>query len=396
MSDFEVRPLRADEHRAAADLFRGTLHRPPITDAEWERLNPTRVSSSGLGAFDPDLIGVCRSFGDELTVPGGTRLPLAAVTTVGVRADRTRRGVLSALMAEQFADFARRGLPVALLHASEATIYGRFGYGIATLGRDYTIDRRRARLRPDAPLSGEVSLLAFEEAVPRWPELYAGLDHLRPGMLTRTAASWAISENFHRRFTAPVITAVHHGPRGADGFAVYTVELGETAVLHLTMLYYATPEAFSGLWRHLLSVDLVDRIRTEARSVDEPIDLLLTDPRLVVTERAADESWLRLVDVPTALAAREYPGDPVVIEVTDPVLPANSGRYRISADGAARTGDPAGLRLDAGTLAMAYLGTWRPSTLASAGRIEVRDPAALAAADRLFSTHAPAWCGTFF
>ncbi|MFD9890564.1 GNAT family N-acetyltransferase [Amycolatopsis sp. NPDC059027] len=400
MSDFDVRPLRPEEHRAASDLFRATLHRPPATDAEWAAMGEALVSTHGLGAFDPALIGMCRSFDDEATVPGGAWVPMAAVATVGVRADRTRRGVLSAMMAEQLGDFARRDVPVAMLHASEATIYGRFGYGVSTRGRDYVIDRHRARLRSDIPVSGEISLLDLETSLTSWERLYRGLDHPRPGMLARSATSWAISGNFHRKFTAPVTTAVHHGPDGVDGFAVYTVSRtgrDEAATMDLTMLYSATPQAFAGLWRYLLSVDLVDRIRTEARPLDEPIDLLLTDPRQVTTTCLADESWLRLVDVPAALAAREYRGDdPVVLEVTDPLLPTNSGRYRISADGAARTADPAALRLDVGTLAMAYLGTWRPSTLASAGRIEARDPAALEAADALFSTRATAWCGTFF
>ena len=41
----------------------------------------------------------------ELTVPGGARVPMVGVTGVGVRADRTRRGVLRALMTAQLADF---------------------------------------------------------------------------------------------------------------------------------------------------------------------------------------------------------------------------------------------------------------------------------------------------
>jgi predicted acetyltransferase len=45
---------------------------------------------------------------------------------------------------------------------------------------------------------------------------------------------------------------------------------------------------------------------------------------------------------------------------------------------------------------MAYFGAWRPSTLAAAGRIEVRDRTALTAADALFATPLDAWCGTYF
>ena len=163
-------------------------------------------------------------------------------------------------------------------------------------------------------------------------------------------------------------------------------------------MFAGTSAAFAGLWRFLLGVDLVDTDRgAEARPLDEPIELILDDHRRSTVDRIGDEHWVRLVDVPKALAAREYGhAEPVVVEVADPLLPANGGAYRITPDGAERTGEPAALRLDVTTLAMAYLGTWRPSALAGAGRIEVRDPAAVVAADVLFGTRVAAWSGTHY
>ncbi len=35
MTDFEIRTLRDDEHRAASTLFRATLHVPPSDDKDW-------------------------------------------------------------------------------------------------------------------------------------------------------------------------------------------------------------------------------------------------------------------------------------------------------------------------------------------------------------------------
>jgi predicted acetyltransferase len=152
--------------------------------------------------------------------------------------------------------------------------------------------------------------------------------------------------------------------------------------------------AFGALWRYLLGVDLVARIEAAGRPVDEPVELLLTDPRACQTTSVSDEQWLRLVDVPAALAARSYLGEAVAVEVIDPLLGHNCGTYRVAADGVRRTGEPAQLRLDVAALADIYLGTWRPSALAQAGLAEVRDPAALAAADRLFAAPAVPWCGT--
>jgi predicted acetyltransferase len=400
MSDFEIRTLRADELRAANVLFRDSLHAPRGDDAEWERAVNVYQPGRTIGAFGPELIGTARSFDAELTVPGGARLPMAGVTGVGVRADRTRRGVLRAMMTAQLEDFTARGVVFANLLASEAPIYGRFGYGLATRYRSYSVDRNRARLHPGVPAGGELELLELDRALEVCPGVYERLEH-RPGMMTRPGVLWALHESQARRQSHAVKALVHHSPDGPDGFATYYVDGLQahpwTKQLHLVDLFAGTSAAFTGLWRFLLGIDLVDRIVAEARPLDEPIELILADHRHSTVDRIGDEHWIRLVDVQKALSAREYgAADPVVVEVTDPLLPGNSGSYRISPDGAERTTEPAALSLDVTTLAMAYLGTWRPSALADAGRIVVRDPAAPAAADRLFGTRVASWSGTHF
>ncbi len=400
MSDFEIRTLGTEEHRAASNLFRETVHAPPSDDAEWVYAARYYQPGGALGAFDPELVGTARSFDAELTVPGGARVPMVGVTSVGVRADRTRRGILRALMTTQLEDFAARGVVFANLLASEAGIYSRFGYGLATRYRTYSVDRHRARLRPDAPAGGELELLDLDRALEVCPGVYDGLEH-RPGMMTRPEVLWRLYEMQLRRHGTPAKAVVHHGPGGPDGFAIYHVDGAMvppwTKTLEVVDLFAGSAAAYAGLWRFLLGVDLVDRVVAEARPLDDPIELLLADHRRGNVDRIGDEHWVRLVDVPRALAARAYGhAEPVVVEVTDPLLPANSGTYRVTPEGAERTDGPAGLGLDVTTLAMVYLGTWRPSALAAAGRIEVRDPAAPEAADLLFGTRSAAWSGSYF
>ncbi|WP_340682074.1 GNAT family N-acetyltransferase [Amycolatopsis coloradensis] len=399
MSDFSVRRLRSDEERAATDLFRRALHAKEMTDEEWSAIVPSMQPDRGFGAFDQELIGTLRSFDSEVTLPGGGTTPLAAVSLVGVRADRTRRGVLTGLMRAQFEDFAARGVPAAMLHASEGAIYGRFGYGVAVRAKSIEVDRHRARFRPEAPTGGEISLLDLESTVEQWPSLFDALPRTRPGMIARSSHLWPGYERELRRATTPVTTAVHRGQDGVDGYVTYTVErahFGAPALLKIQSFRYASPDAFAGLWRYLVSVDLVDLITAEKRPLDEPVELLFRDPRHVTVQKIQDEGWLRLVDVARMLDARTYRGEPVVIEVTDPFLDHNSGRYRLSEDGAVRTTDPADLELHADTLSMVYLGGWRPSDLAAAGRVRATGAAALERADLLFGTRVNPWCGTFF
>ncbi|MEV7037819.1 GNAT family N-acetyltransferase [Amycolatopsis sp. NPDC051061] len=405
MTDFDVRPVAEAERRATMDLLGRSLHTNRISDESWAQYGDSWPAAHKFGAFDGDTpIGIASSYDTEIAVPGGAVLPLGAVDGVGVRADRTRRGVLTAMMATQLADFAARGIPLAALHASEPTIYGRFGYGSATLGKTVWLPRPAARLHERVPVGGDVRMLTPEEAVKEIPGLYHRIGLHRAGMIGRPAEWWPIA---HDRLTGPAgshVVAVHSGPGGDDGYVVYdTVDRrtldspDEGAVLKVRELQTADPVAHAALWRFLLSIDLVSGVRSRYRPVDEPLAAMLADHRDARTTDVEDDLWLRLVDVATALAARTYrAADPVVLAVTDGRLPANTGHYEVTADGARRTDAAADLALDADTLGMLYLGQWSATALAQAGRIEVRNPGAVASADELFTTIAAPWCGTYF
>ncbi|NKQ52191.1 GNAT family N-acetyltransferase [Amycolatopsis sp. K13G38] len=396
MGEFTIRPLTDAEQRPAFDVLGRALHFTGADEAREQFANSV-TADRRFGAFDGErVIGTAGSFGTELCVPGGKMVPAAAVDGVGVRADHTRRGVATALMCEQLRDCARRGEMLAHLHASEAMIYGHFGYGAATRG--LTLRIGQSAFRPDAPEGGRVRILDPGEARAELPALYARIGPHRPGMMTRPEHWWITGSGRHS-FTGHTV-AVHDD----DGFVVYRpLEPApgrpphEGAVLAVRDLHAADVRALAGLWRFVLGIDLVAEVWTRHRPVDEPVGAMLVDPRAAQVSGMSDEIWLRLIDVAEALSARTYgDGDPVVVEITDTILPGNSGRYRISPEGAQRTALPAALRLTPDVLAMLYLGDARPSTLAALGRIEVTDPAALPAADRLLSTAVPPWCGTSF
>jgi len=403
VTDLGIRLVEQDEYRAASNLFRQALHHGPMPDDQWEYSARSYEAGRLFGAVRGDtLVGVATSYGSRLTVPGGRALPMAAVTRVGVRADHTRRGVLTALMRHQLHDCRDRGEPFATLRASEAVIYGRFGYGVATRGRTLAVSPERAVPHPDAPTGGTVRLLDRDEIGKVLPPLYERIGAPRPGMMTRPAGWWEAVLHRPLGTGENLVAAVHSGADGDDGFVLYQPKRKDgaedfRAVLEVLDLHAATVEASAALWRFLTRVDLVCRIEAWLRPLDEPVEWLFTDLRAVRTRKVEDETWLRLVDVPVALTAREYgDADPVVIEVHDTVLPDNAGRYRICADGVERTDAPADLELDVATLASVYLGDVPPSLLAAVGRVVVHDAAAPARADRLFGSTVVPWCGTFF
>jgi predicted acetyltransferase len=399
-SAIDVRLLRTDEFRAAHDLFKGTMHAGPSSDDAWADRGATFEEDRVLGAFVDDiLVGTTLSSGSQLTVPGGALLPMAMVTAVGVRADHTRRGVVTALMRTQLTELTE---PVATLRASEAVIYGRFGYGVASRGRTVVLKTKEAAPRPSAPGGGRVRLIPAADATALLPELYDTVSRRRPGWSARPAGWWDAMRLWSAESRTHAMVAVHTGPDGDDGFATYTAERVQWGrKLTVQDLWADNSDAWAALWRFLASLDLVLELHAQLRPLDEPLEHLFVDRRAVRVTEVEDETWLRLADVPAALAARTFgelaPGvGSVVLEVRDAFLPANSGRYLIG-DGPARPVDePAELTLDVDVLAELYLGDLAPSALAGVGRIGAAKADALRVADRLFAVPCSPWCGTYF
>lgn len=388
-----------DQLRSANDLFRAAMHDRPIADEQWQVLKEAYLADRTFGAFDGDRqVGTTMSLPSGLTVPGGETLPAAGVTYVGVRSDYRRRGALSGMMRAQLEDCAARGEVFAVLHASEPVIYGRFGYGVATVARTVTVESRRAEVRPDVPVAGTVRLLDKDEILPALQAAYPAVQRARTGLMARSPQWWTLG--FRRRLEFKhVLVAAHFTPAGdVDGWVLYEPEDKPNANSNVQVLDFQAADqgAVNDLWRYLVGIDLVDTVVVYFRPVDDPIEQILVNSEAVRSERD-DELWLRIVDVPAAFAGRTYDvAAPVVIEVVDSLLPNNSGRYRISPQGTERTGDEPALTMNVETLAMLYFGAFRASTLAGIGRIAVADPAALPAADRLFSVDRPAWNGSLF
>jgi predicted acetyltransferase len=341
----------------------------------------------------------------ETTVPGGARLPTAGISAVGVLPTHTRRGALRALMTTQLRAERDAGMVLASLRASEAVIYGRFGYGLAGLSADYEIDRRSAHFHPagaELAATGRLRLLRPEEALELVPVCYERAARWRTGAINRIEAWW---RRLFGRFGEPSDNSarwivLHTDTDGnPDGYVDY--ERSATGPdLEVRDLFAANDAAYAALWHHLLDVDLAPTIRATRRPLDEALRWLLADARALQVSRVLDEQWARLLDVGAALAARTYAPvpDTVVLRIEDPVLPENDGTYRVAAAGATRADDAArpDLRLGVAEAGATYLGGTTFGELVAAGRVAEERAGAAEAADRLFACRPLPWCGTFF
>jgi predicted acetyltransferase len=364
--------------------------------AELERMVAARI--------DGAVVGGAGSMTFDVSVPGGATVPTAGVTVVGVLPSHRRRGVLNAMMQSLLDDARRRGDAIAALWASEGTIYGRYGYGLAARIGELTLARERTAFAEPFASRGEFRLIDADEAADVFPPLYEQLRAQRPGLISRTDTWWRtrrLADDPARRQGGPLTYALLTLDGATAGYALYRVAQDWRAgaskgTVRIVEAIAAAPEAARELWRWLLDFDWTSQFVAGMLPLDHPLFQLLAEPRqMAFTVNEAIS--VRLVDVQTALASRAYSGDgEVVLDVSDETAPWNSGRYRVGAGGVDRTEADADIWLGVAALGSVYLGGFGFADLARGLRLEELRPGAVDRADALFRTTAEPWCAEIF
>ncbi|QEN16047.1 enhanced intracellular survival protein Eis [Mycolicibacterium sp. ELW1] len=379
--------------RLAATCF-GSF-RDPDTVAVWRSM--TAHDGVVVACDRDDLVGMAMPLDLELTVPGGERLRTAGITWVAVAPTHRRRGVLRAMFVELHNWVARTGYPIAGLLASEATIYGRFGYGPATDELSVSVDRRGAEMHSTVPRIGGVRVVDPVAHRDQLADIYERWRRRTPGGLHTPAALWdevLADRESARHGGSPLFALLHN-----DGFVMYRTRVADTKTVEVTKFTAVSRDAYIALWQTLLGLDLMAAITVNTHPAD-PLRYLLVDPRRVQTVGSEDALWLRIVDIPTVLEARAYPHDvTAVLEISDEQL-GGGGRYLLSvSDGRARcvpSDAAADVRLDLSVLGSIYLGAHRPSAFAGAHRLQVTESALLDDLDLAFGWKVPAELGYGF
>jgi predicted acetyltransferase len=402
----EIRVLDSEEDLiAAANVFRAAMVGfPPLANLAPGQITKLLEPGRTIGAFvEGQLVGTADAVTSGLTLPGGTIVGHAAVTHIGVLPSFTRRGIATDLIRHQLRDIAARGEVVATLRASEATIYERYGYGLASSSQTVEVQTARAALRPEVGVGGPVRLLDMAEAWDLLPHIYAGNRPRRPGTIDRPEVWWQSVRMRTESSSAPYYVAVYGESGSESGFARYRPVdteawfVSDQRTIAVEDFFAPTTDAYLGLLRFLLGLDLIDRVVFWMLPVDDPLPWLLVDRRGARVTAVRDETWLRVVDAERALAARQFLGDgAVIIAVNDPLLLDNSASYTVTAGGAEPTGQRAHIHVGIEGLGAVLLGgaTWR--SLAVAGLARAEDSEALAIADRLFAVTDAPHAGFFF
>jgi len=409
-----IRPIEAEELAAWFEAFGTAFYIwPTDPEAMAEFRRPTLDLERAIGAFEDDqIVGTFRTFPTQLTLPGGSRIQVNAVSGVGVRPTHRRRGTLGRMMADDIARATARGDAASILIASEWPIYGRFGFGPATWKANWTFRPRSMRFLGD-PV-GSVEIVRADAAREVIADVYDAYATAQPGEISRTDHRWGVDLGLmdwpgRPRWQGKV--AIHRDESGQpDGFVRFHGEenwgdggIPEHAML-VDELHGVTTAAEVELWRFLAQMDLTGVITAENRRAQEPVIWFLEDARAARPSGPTEFLWLRPLDVPALLSARAYECDAaLVLEVQDVVDgrpgPA-AGRYRLEArDGTAtceRTDAEPDLSIDARHLGAASLGGTRLSDVTRAGGAVEHRAGALRDSDLLFRTAEPPWCSTWF
>jgi len=428
---YPIRPVSSAEFDGFHAVDMHAFHGSPLSDHDRQQVLARLEFDRSLAAFDGTTqVGTAAAYSFQLSVPGHQTLPAAGVTWVSVLPSHRRRGVLSSMMRRQLADVRDRGEPLAVLWASEATIYSRYGYGRAMWHADLTLHRGEGALARSTPTDDGLRLriVGPAAALPELAKVYDAVLPSRPGFVARNDAWWQLAiydPAEERQGSSPLRCVLAEDDGGPRGYALYSaVNSWDAAtslpggVLTVHEMVSADPAAGASLWADLLNRDLTTEFRIRRRPVDDPLLFHLADARRA-RPRLKDALWVRIIDVPGALARRRYssPVD-VVIEVRDDIMPSNAGRWRLTTAGAGETGygleascvragspdsadsadsaalsdSAADVALDVTELGAAYLGGTPLGALAAAGLVTERRPGAVRQLSTALSWEPAPWC----
>lgn len=364
-------------------------------------MQPSRVHAG----FDGEtVVAGSGSFPFDLMVPGG-QVRAAGVTVVGVMPTHRRRGYLDAMMRSLLDAAQARAEPVAVLWASEDTLYGRFGYGMASMAAEFDLAREHTQFFAPLDIAAETRLVPLEQAEPLIAPIYDRVARGTPGMFARTSAWWQdrvlIDPDWRRGsggFLRCVVLEIGGKPAAYAFYRVNQVfERGNsTGNVFVIEAMGDSNEATLAIWQFLFGIDWLARVKGIFLPLDHPLLLALKSPRRL-NFLVREGLWIRLIDVAAALRARGYAtDDAIVIEVTDKFCPWNAGRWRIARTAVEKTEAATDLACDVAALGSVYLGGFSFAELARVLRVRELRAGALARADAMFHSERKPWCPELF
>lgn len=363
MPDLQVRDLTLEDHDAALDVrLRSFGALPGDARTWWDGLfERTTAARRALGVVAGDQLVAMTRIHEYRQLWGGRALPMAGIAGVVVAPEWRGRGVARLLMVATLARAVELGDVLSVLFPAVAAPYRRLGWEMAGATsrtslpaealRDLRAPEVRVRRATAADTDQIVECMRREAALSR----YCG-----PLELTADDVRHLLADSDNFCYVAP------------DGFLAYAWDGND---LRVERLVAESTETTRALWAVVGSgASVVRRVRTYLPAQD-PIHWILDGK--AEPEVQEDRWMLRVLDAPTAIAARGFPAGisvQVPLELVDPWADRCDGSFRLRVDDGSGELIPAEVSSGAVTLgpnglAALYAGT-PMSTLRRSGLAE--------------------------
>jgi len=408
----------------------------PVSGEEWEAFNrvPGIVFGNHTGErFDPSL-PMNQIVRPEWTLAAieegevattyaaypftqrlnGGKSRVAGVTFVGTLPHFRRRGHLRKIMEYDFQRrYEQRMEPLAILLASIASIYQRYGYACVSTCVRFDIDPRWVSFVPSLPKATGTWREVKKDDQEILQAMYTSFIEPRNGWLRRGQPMWDLQvfagQTYDGLNPGPSLLAVYEEDGEAQGYLAWAAKQasgspadsgGPGQRVYVRDYVYKTPSAYRAMWEYLKNFDLAARIIVDAAPVDDPAFHVLQDPREL---HAQHRDWMhgRIIDLERALPLRPYAATGrVVFEVRDEMCRWNADRWALEAgpEGSVvtRTKDAPSLTLDISSLAQIFYGQVSPTNAVRYGRAEASRDADLRLWDAMWRTEYAPFCPNTF
>ena len=410
----EIRPYREEEeqafYRVPAIVFGNYTGQPRDPERAEFVLRP----EWSLCAFeDGELATTYGAFPFQQRLNGGVARA-AGVTVVGTLPQYRRRGHLRKIMETDFKRRYEQQLePVAILLASIASIYQRFGYACVSTAVRFEIDPRWVAFVPSLPeAQGTWREVSKDDGQPLLQQMYDDFIVPRNGFLRRAKPMWDAQVHAGGTYDGanpgPSLLAVYEEGGEPQAYVAWAAKWlhasadtgGPGQRIYVRDYVYSSPSAYRAMWEYLKKFDLAARIVFDCAPVDDPAFHVMQDPREL---HAQHRDWLhaRILDLERLLPLRPYSAEGrVVFEVRDEMCPWNAGRWTLEAgpEGSAvsRSQESPQLSLDISALAQILYGQVSPTNAVRYGRAEASPGAPLDLWDALWRTNYAPFCPNMF
>jgi len=399
--EVEVRPAKEDEMEQFLHVASNALVMKP---SSFVGMRPEFT----LCAFENGKLATSYATWPLTMRFNGDGVPVAAVTTVGTLPIYRRRGYLRKITATHFKLLHEEGeRPIAILWASWATIYQRYGYAVVSIQHFYNVEPQYLAFASPQSVAGSFRELGDDE-FPLLVDLYRKFRAERTGYLHRGREMWNANVLAPPPANGQLNKIVYEESGESLGYVIYTVEPtqdggrpGPSNRLVIRDLIWLTAAAYRAIWSHFANMDVIGNIIWGRVPSDDPLPYLLLEPRMLRVT-SSDGILGRIVDVERALPQRQYDEEGTLIfEIDgDDLCPWNCGRWRLEASvdksSISLTAEEPQLVMPISTLAMLLFGHISATEAAHMGRLDVREDGALSLWDRVMRTKYKTACADIF